>query len=119
MGELNIIKILNDMNITYLHNRGYFKDLIGETGLPLRYDFIIFDDNSCPIRLIEFDGPQHNKSNDLFGLDEFKKIQKYDSIKNQYALSHNIPLVRIPYTKRNKVTLEDLFGDKYLIKGEI
>lgn len=43
----------------------------------------------------------------------------YDhNIKNEYALSHNIPLVRIPYWKRNSITLETIMGDQYLIKNE-
>ena len=70
-------------------------------------------------RIIEFDGTQHNRPNDFFGGEEkFLKQQENDKIKNQYALSHNIPLVRIPYSKRNTMTIEDLLGDKYLIKGD-
>lgn len=119
IGESNIKQILNNHNIKYLHNKGYFKDLTSDSGLPLRYDFIIFNDNNDPVRLIEFDGPQHSKPNNLFGEDEFNKLQYHDNLKNQYALSHNIPLVRIPYTKRNTVSFGDLFEDKYLIKGEM
>ena len=118
IGELNIANILNKFNINFLHNKGYFKDLVSDSGLLLRYDFIILD-NEAPIRLIEFDGPQHYNPNELFGIEEFEKLQQYDMIKNQYALSHNIPLVRIPYKKRDNITLEDLLGDKFLIKGEI
>lgn len=119
LGEENIAKILNTAGVKYLHNNGYFKDLVSEYGLPLRYDFIIFDENDNVVRLIEFDGPQHKKPNDLFGVDEFEKLQYHDMLKNQYALSHNIPLVRIPYTKRNNIFFEDLFDDKYLINGGI
>ena len=70
-------------------------------------------------RLIEFDGPQHDKPSALFGQESFERLQVADTIKNQYALSHNIPLVRILYSKRDSMTLDDLFGDKYLYKGEI
>lgn len=28
------------------------------------------------------------------------------------------PLVRIPYIKLNKITLDDLLGDQYLMKGD-
>jgi hypothetical protein len=118
VGELNIINILKGSNVKYIHNKGYFQDLVSNTGLPLRYDFIIFDNNDTLIRLVEFDGPQHNRPSDLFGLEEFQKLQFYDSLKNQYALSHNIPLVRIPYSKRDTMTYDDIFGDKYLIKGD-
>ena len=37
-------------------------------------------------------------------------------MKNEYALSHNIPLVRIPYWERDNITLEMILEDKYLIK---
>lgn len=38
-------------------------------------------------------------------------------MKNNYALFHNIPLVRIPYTELNNITLEMLLEDNtYLVK---
>jgi len=42
-------------------------------------------------------------------------IQQRDKEKNEYALSHNIPLVRIPYWERDNITLDMIMGDKYLI----
>lgn len=45
-----------------------------------------------------------------------KSFWKNDTLKNQYALSHNIPLVRIPYSKRDSMTLDDILGDSYLYK---
>jgi hypothetical protein len=119
IGELNIISLLIKSKIEYLHDKRYFKDLVSDKGTPLRYDFILFDENHTPIRLIEFDGPQHNDNGKFFGVDSFERLQKHDTMKNQYALSHNIPLVRIPYSKRDTMTIEDLLGDKYLIKGDI
>lgn len=118
VGEANIIKLLNYNNINYIYNKAYFKDLFGcESGL-LRYDFILFDDMNIPYRIIEFDGEQHYKPISYFGgLETFENQKKNDFIKNQYALSHNIPLVRIPYDKRDSMVLDDLLGPKYLIKG--
>lgn len=37
--------------------------------------------------------------------------QERDHRKNQWCLSHNIPLVRIPYWERDNITLEMLMGD--------
>ena len=37
-------------------------------------------------------------------------------MKNKYCLINNIPLVRIPYWERDKITLEMLMGDKYLVR---
>lgn len=119
-GEEKIREMLDMENIKYLYNKGYFKDLISEGNLPLRYDFILINEANSPYRLIEFDGPQHDKPYDFFGGEQkFYKQKINDEKKNRYALSHNIPLVRIPYSKRDSMTLDDLLGDKYLYKGEI
>lgn len=115
-GEFNIMQLLNSENIEYLHDKIYFKDLLSDGGVPLRFDFILFDDIGNPFRLIEFDGPQHKRPNRKFTEEDVKLIQKHDKYKNQYALSHNIPLVRIPYSKRDSMCIDDLLGDKYLIK---
>ena len=49
-------------------------------------------------------------------MDSLETIQERDRIKNNFCLSHNYPLVRIPYTKLDSITIEDLFGEKYLVK---
>lgn len=114
IGEANIKRILNDNHVNYLHDRKYFEDLTSDAGVPLRYDFIILNDTGSVIRLIEFDGPQHSEPSSLFGENEFTKLQFHDNLKNQYALSHNLPLVRIPYKERDNITLDLIMGDKYL-----
>ena len=87
------------------------------TGRLYRYDFAIFKDNNL-IRLIEFDGEQHfNPTRGTWQNHEpLEKVQKRDRIKNEYALSHNIPIVRIPYTERDKITLDMILGDQFLIE---
>lgn len=69
-------------------------------------------------RLIEFDGEQHYKDVGFFNTRTLDQTQEADSVKNAYALSHKINLVRIPYWERDKITLEMLLGDEYLIKQE-
>lgn len=117
IGEENIKTILSKHNITYLFNSCYFKDLISPNNNILRYDFIILENNN-PIRIIEFDGPQHVNATSIFGEGEFMRLQTADKIKNNYALLHNIPLVRIPYKERDNITLMMLLGDQYLVKEE-
>ena len=115
VGEENIEKLLKDNHIHFKPECG-FTDLISERDGHPRYDFAILDDADNPIRLIEFDGEQHFKPIDMFGgQEQFEILQQNDALKDQYALSHNIPLVRIPYSLRDNITLEDLMGDKYLI----
>ena len=115
VGEENIEKILKENDISFKPEY-VFTDLISERDGYLRYDFALLDEFGVPIRLIEFDGEQHSKPVDMFGGEEkFQILQCNDQLKNQYALSHNIPLVRIPYALRDVMTLEDLMGDDYLI----
>lgn len=116
IGEANIQKVLQENNIRFEKEKT-FEDLISDKGSKYRYDFFLSEYN----RLIEFDGIQHyeyNKNERGWNTKEkFKKTQKSDKIKNEYALSHNIPLVRIPYWERDKITLDILLNDKYLIQN--
>ena len=117
IGEQNIEQILQDNNITYIRDKIYFKDLLNADGNVMRYDFILLYKDK-PYRLIEFDGEQHfHQMNRGFmaGKERFNKQIESDKIKNEYALSHNIPLVRIPYKERDNITLEMLMSDKYLV----
>lgn len=50
-----------------------------------------------------------------FFKDSLEKRQAHDHIKNEYAKSHNIPLVRIPYTELDNISLDMIMGDKFLI----
>ena len=106
IGENNIQKILINNKIDFIKEYK-FPDL----GL-LRYDFYLPKYN----RLIEFDGKQHQAPSSLWDNEEsFKIRQQKDIIKNQYAKTHNIDLVRIPYYERDNITLDLLLGDKYLL----
>lgn len=108
IGELNIEETLKKNNIQF--NKEYvFTDLKNR-----RFDFYLPELN----RLIEFDGIQHFKFTNTWHQteEEFKKALIRDNEKTNYALSHNISLVRIPYWERDNITLEMILGDQYLIK---
>jgi hypothetical protein len=62
--------------------------------------------------LIEYDGPQHFKQNHFLN---DQGLKERDQLKNEYAKQNNYPLVRIPYWMRDKITLEMLMGNKYLV----
>ena len=112
IGELNINKILSNNNIQY-KTQYTNSDLQTTKGGYLRYDFAILNEQNDVIRLIEFDGPQHFQDFDYFGTHE--EIAQRDDLKNNYARNNNIPLVRIPYSKRDNMTLNDLMGNDFLI----
>lgn len=68
-----------------------FKDLIGDDGNPLRFDFGIIDKNNNLIFLLEVDDESHRSSSKCYAV-----LQKNDAIKNDYCKLHNIPLYRMP-----------------------
>ena len=114
-GEFKIKTILEENNIHFIFDEIYFKDLVFQNNSIGRFDFILLDENQKPFRIIEFDGKQHFIEVEFFK-EDLKLRQERDDIKNKYALSHNIPLVRIPYWEENNLTLELIMSDKYLIK---
>lgn len=99
-GEEKIIKLLQEYNIPFEREK-IFSDL-KYNGKHLRFDFYV--DNKY---LIEYDGRQHFILDSGYGAD-LENIQKRDQIKNDYAKSHNIPLIRIPYTEFDSFGIEDL-----------
>lgn len=111
IGEINIKQILENNNIEFKEQIS-FNDL--KNIKPLRFDFGIYKDNNL-IRLIEFDGIQHFKEQDYF-THSLTDTKNNDIIKNEYCKNNNIPLVRIPYWERDKITLDMLLGEEYLIE---
>lgn len=109
IGENNIISILEENNIPYI-SQYIFTDLPRS-----RFDFALLNKENKIIRLIEFDGEQHFQDVPAWGGLELQ--QRRDKEKNEYAIAHNIPLVRIPYWERDSMTLDMLLGDEYLIEG--
>lgn len=98
-GEKAISDILNCLNIKYTSQKR-FPECRHKNMLP--FDFYVHNKKSK--LLIEFDGEQHFKSVEHFGGDEnFQITQLRDKIKNNFALSNNIPLLRIPYTEQDNI----------------
>lgn len=109
IGEYNIRQLLLDNNIEF-SSQYHPKDGYGY------YDFALFNNNTL-IRLIEFDGEQHFHANrgTWKNHESLEEVQERDKIKNEYAISHNIPLIRIPYQMRDKITLDMLLSNEYLV----
>lgn len=98
-GEKEISGILNSLNIKYTVQKR-FKDCKYKNTLP--FDFYIHNKKSK--LLIEFDGRQHFEPVEIFGGDNsLKETQLRDNIKTNFALSNNIPLLRIPYTEQDNI----------------
>ena len=98
-GEKTISDILNSLSIKYTSQKRFPECKYKKT---LPFDFYIHNKKSK--LLIEFDGEQHFESIEYFGgEDGFQLTQLRDQIKNDFALSNNIPLLRIPYTEKDNI----------------
>lgn len=95
-GEKLVAKILDDLNVSYSREQT-FPNLKGSGGRSLRYDFAILHEGE-PIALIEYDGIQHFRAVEHFGGEaRLKRQQRHDRLKDVYAQSNSIPLLRINY----------------------
>ena len=104
IGEMEIEKILQENNVNY--SKQYtFSDLRGNMGGLLRFDFAIFENNKLK-NIIEFQGEQHFDYTNSF----YDNPKESDIKKQEYCKQHNIPLMLIHYSKRGKITIEDLVG---------
>ena len=110
IGENNITAILLFNEIPFINQYG-----VNIENKWYRYDFAILNADKSIRRLIEFDGIQHTDDTHLHWGKTSSIVQSRDTIKNNYAKINNIPLVRIPYTERDNITLDIILGDKYLI----
>lgn len=119
-GETKIKQILEKNNISF-ENDKTFLEMRKELKRNLRFDFIIYNKDGSVNRFVEFDGKQHK-----FGMqggywsqaEPLEKIQERDKIKNEWCLKNNYILIRIPYTRLERLCLEDIMGDKFIYKGD-
>lgn len=70
----------------------------------LPFDFAVYSNSGDLRLLIEYDGLQHFEPVKFFGGEKrFADRQINDGIKNEFCKSNNIPLLRIPYWKKDDV----------------
>lgn len=96
-GNVKIAEILDEANIEY-ETEKTFSSCKDKKDLP--FDFYI--NNSY---LIEYDGEQHFNKDSIFN---YEYTHNHDLIKTKWCKDNNIPLIRIPYTHYDNLTLEDL-----------
>lgn len=120
IGELNISTLLTQNNLSFKHDYA-LPELQKFCGRKLRFDFILYDNSDKIYRIIEFDGRQHVYGPDTnywgHSKETLEEIQLKDEIKNNFCHTNNIPIVRIPYWKKDNIVLEDLLGNQYLVRG--
>lgn len=113
-GEKIIEQILSKENIAF-EKESIIPNLVSKNDKPLRFDFYLPEYNCY----IEFDGEQHYlPMNNRYSSPE--NLER-DKMKNEYCLSHQIKLYRIPYSQKNNLInnnlkLLDLLDDQFLVK---
>lgn len=75
-----------------------FNNLYGLKNGKLRFDFAIFDTNNNLKLLIEYQGEQHYRHRENFGVPE-----EHDEFKRKYCQEHHIPLLEISYRDEDKI----------------
>ena len=104
-GNRKIREILEQNNIPFIQEKRFSDLYFEDTGYQARFDFYV--DNKY---IIEFDGRQHFiQGNGVYdNKEKFLKTREHDRIKNEYCFQHNIPIIRIPYTELENITIEML-----------
>jgi Zn finger protein HypA/HybF involved in hydrogenase expression len=117
-GEKEIIKWFTEKNVKFIHQYT-FTNLVGVGKKLLAFDFYV----NCINFLIEYDGIQHYTPVEFGGIskeraiEEFKRTEYNDRLKNQYCEKNNIPLLRISYKEFNKIPdilTENILGKKVI-----
>ena len=105
-GEIKIEEILRDNEINFKEEYS-FPDLISSSGRPLRFDFVIFDDDGKIDFIIEYQGKQHYEASQKFGGKKgFFQQQYNDNKKRRFCALHEFKLIEIPYTEENLISYD-------------
>ena len=97
-GEIKIREILEEAGLDFKMEY-IFPDLKTSNGRPLRFDFVVFDDDGKIDFLIEYQGKQHYEPSNKFGGKRgFFQQQYNDNQKRRFCALHYLRLIEIPYT---------------------
>ena len=109
-GEIKIEEILTNAGLIF-RMEYIFPELKSPNGRPLRFDFVVFDDEGYIDYIIEYQGKQHYEPSSKFGAKKgFYQQQYNDKQKRRFCALHDFKLIEIPYTE------EDLISYDYIMK---
>ena len=105
LGESVISQILKINNIYFETEKTFDNCRFEDSKKLAKFDFWV--ENKY---IIEFDGEQHfnYRNNGWNTLEHYQRTQIRDNYKNEWCKINNIPLIRIPYTHLDNLTLNDL-----------
>ena len=105
-GEIAIEEILIEAGFNF-EEEYIFPDLRSSNGRPLRFDFVVFDDDGQIDFIIEYQGRQHYEPSSKFGGKKgFYQQQYNDNKKRRFCALQGFKLVEIPYTEENLISYD-------------
>lgn len=102
LGESKVQNILENNNISFVKQKAFETCRFSKTNQMAKFDFYV---NDC--YLIEYDGIQHFQET-CGNWEPLIDVQNRDKEKNKWCKDNGIPLIRIPYTRFNNLTIDDL-----------
>ena len=109
-GEIKIEDILRDAGLNFKMEY-IFPDLRSPNGRPLRFDFVVFDDDGKIDFIIEYQGKQHYEPSSKFGGKKGFYQQVYnDNLKRRFCALHDFKLIEIPYTEEALINYDYLMA---------
>lgn len=105
-GEIKIHEILEAANLKFKEEY-IFAGLNSSNGRPLRFDFVVFDDDGLIDFIIEFQGRQHYEPSQKYGGKRgFYQQQYNDNQKRRFCALHDFKLIEIPYYEENLISYD-------------
>lgn len=105
-GEIKIEEILTQAELNFEMEYS-IEGLCSENGRPLRFDFVVFDDDGHIDFIIEYQGRQHYEASSKFGGKRGLYQQQHnDNKKRRFCALHDIKLIEIPYTDMNLINYD-------------
>lgn len=104
--EIKIEEILREAGLNFKMEY-IFPDLRSENGRPLRFDFVVFDDDGLIDFIIEYQGRQHYEASSKFGGKRGLYQQQHnDNKKRRFCALRDLNLIEIPYTDENLISYD-------------
>ena len=105
-GEIKIHEILAEAGLNFKEEYT-FPNLRSTNGRPLRFDFVIFDDDGKIDFIIEYQGRQHYEASAKFGGKRGLYQQQYnDNQKRRFCALNDFKLIEIPYVDEHLISYD-------------
>lgn len=109
-GEQIIESILKQNNIPYEKQKTFDTCRFSENNYFAKFDFWVNNQY-----IIEYDGEQHfsfkTNANTWNNYNNYLIVKQHDAFKDNWCKINHIPIIRIPYTHKEKICLNDLLLD--------